>query len=138
MENEPLNLASTRERLINLIVDLLVAITLWLAIGASIELLRYGFASEDTIGARIDSLPSIIFVITWWSYYILTEFLFQRTLGKLVTKTKVVTTTGEKPTITWILIRTLSRSVPFEALTFLLSESGLHDRISKTKVVKIQ
>ncbi|MVM37941.1 hypothetical protein GO730_10615 [Spirosoma sp. HMF3257] len=70
-------------------------------------------------------------------YYILTELLFQRTLGKVLTKTKVVSLTGDKPSLLQIIFRTLSRSIPFEYLSYFVTVEGLHDKLSKTRVVKI-
>jgi uncharacterized RDD family membrane protein YckC len=69
-------------------------------------------------------------------YYILLEATTGRTLGKFITGTKVVTDKGEKPGFMTIFIRSLCRFIPFEAFTFLISDSfGLHDRLSKTRVI---
>lgn len=69
-------------------------------------------------------------------YYFFSELLSQRTLGKLITGTIVVDAEGNKPTATSILIRSLSRVVPFDGLSFLGSNArGWHDSWSKTYVV---
>lgn len=68
-------------------------------------------------------------------YYTLMEGLTGRTIGKLITGTKVVKDTGEPITIKDALLRTLSRFVPFEAF----SGFGVpwHDSWTHTTVVKI-
>jgi len=70
-------------------------------------------------------------------YYVIFETLWQRTLGKFITGTKVVTATGSKPTFDAIGIRTLARYVPFEPLS-VWSERvlGWHDRWTGTYVIK--
>jgi len=71
-------------------------------------------------------------------YYFICDYFFQRTVGKLVTKTKTVNVWGEKPKLKQVLIRTTTRFVPFEALTFFTSNGvGWHDKLSKTRVIKI-
>ncbi len=90
----------------------------------------------DEKGAKIPVISTIIAVPTFWCYYILSEFLWQRTIGKLLTKTKVVTISGDKPTFLQILGRTLSRSIPFEYLSYFVSMSGIHDRLSGTRVIR--
>ncbi|WP_462319563.1 hypothetical protein [Marinilabilia sp.] len=48
----------------------------------------------------------------------------------------MVTETGESPGFRTILIRSLCRFIPFDALSFLGGEeSGWHDRISGTRVI---
>jgi uncharacterized RDD family membrane protein YckC len=70
-------------------------------------------------------------------YYFLTEVYFSRTLAKLITRTVVVKKDGAKPTVKMIFIRTLSRFIVFEGLSYLGSVSrGWHDSLSGTYVVK--
>ncbi len=69
-------------------------------------------------------------------YYFLMESIFGRTLGKLITGTKVISLKGKPLTFGSILLRTFCRFIPFGALAFLSSWRGLHDRLSKTAVVE--
>lgn len=69
------------------------------------------------------------------SYYIFFETLFGRTLGKFVTGTRVVKESGEEASFTDIVRRSIFRLIPFEALSFLFSDSGWHDTLSNTVVV---
>ena len=74
----------------------------------------------------------VLYVFYYWVF----ESLFQKTLGKLVTKTKVVSEDGQKPSTGELFTRSLSRVIPFEAFSFFFSNKGWHDTISKTYVVK--
>ncbi len=70
------------------------------------------------------------------SYYLFFEGIFGQTPGKMITGTKVVTEDGEKAPFEKIMTRTLCRFIPFEAFSFLGTNSvGWHDSISKTSVV---
>ncbi|MFB6342891.1 RDD family protein [Saccharicrinis sp. FJH62] len=72
-------------------------------------------------------------------YYTFLEATTGRTLGKFITKTKVVNYKGETPSFGVILKRTLCRLIPFEAFSFLGSdETGWHDTLSKTLVVDVK
>ena len=71
------------------------------------------------------------------SYYVIFETIWSKTPAKFITKTKVITEYGEKPSFKTIFIRTLVRFVPLEAFSFLSPEHprGWHDRWSKTIVI---
>ena len=71
------------------------------------------------------------------AYYMLFELFFNRTVGKFITKTIVVTEQGKKPDAKDILIRTLCPQIPFDALSYLFGRVGWHDSISKTRVIRI-
>lgn len=78
----------------------------------------------------------IIVFSSFIGYYVLLETKYQKTLGKLITKTKVVTYNEEKPKNSEIIARTFLRLVPFDAISFLFTRNGFHDMLSKTKVIK--
>lgn len=70
-------------------------------------------------------------------YYVPCESLMGRTLGKLLTGTRTVTVSGGRPSFEQILLRSLVRIVPLEALSFLRPDAtGFHDRWSGTRVVR--
>ena len=71
----------------------------------------------------------------FFSYYAVLEGLAGRTIGKVITKTIVVTEDGKKPEFSTILLRSLCRFIPFEAFSFLGDGKGWHDKLSKTRVV---
>ncbi len=69
--------------------------------------------------------------------YFSQEFIFGKTLGKLLTGARVVDSLGNKPGIVKLIIRSASRLIPLEAFSFLGSNKrGWHDTISDTFVIK--
>ncbi|HWB33836.1 MAG TPA: RDD family protein [Candidatus Paceibacterota bacterium] len=87
----------------------------------------------------IISVPLLILSYTGILYYVLFESIWQRTLGKWITNTKVVKLDGTKPGFWRIVGRSLLRLVPFEAFSFVFGEHpfGWHDRLSGTMVVPV-
>jgi len=81
--------------------------------------------------------PSLLFYLMMVNtvYYAITEILFSKSLGKLITRTHVVDSEGEKPGFLSIIIRSLCRNLPFEFVSFLIFPLGWHDQLSKTRVV---
>jgi uncharacterized RDD family membrane protein YckC len=72
-------------------------------------------------------------------YYVILEATTGRTLGKLITGTRVVAQDGGKPRFGQILGRNLARFVPFEPFSFFGSSiGGWHDRWSGTRVVRVR
>lgn len=64
------------------------------------------------------------------------ETVFQKTIGKFLTKTKVISQDGEKPTFQKIVGRTFGRLIPLDHISYFFSKEGFHDRVSATTVVK--
>jgi uncharacterized RDD family membrane protein YckC len=70
-------------------------------------------------------------------YYIAFEGATGCTLGKLVTRTRVVDESGGPASFGQIVGRTFSRFIPFEAFSFLGQDArGWHDSITGTYVVR--
>ncbi|GAB5558329.1 MAG: hypothetical protein SchgKO_25420 [Schleiferiaceae bacterium] len=117
---------SKGKRFAHLIIDTIVFYVIFIA---------FTFA---TIGF-VEDEGGILFVFTpyllWFLYYSLMEHFFGKTIGKFLTSSKVVDANGEKPTFGRAAGRTLARFIPFEAFTFL-GDNGLHDSLSKTRVVE--
>ena len=68
-------------------------------------------------------------------YYILFEYFLNKTIGKFLTRSIVVTETDAKPSFKSCLLRTLIRFVPFEPFSILSSDSKMwHDKLTKTVV----
>jgi uncharacterized RDD family membrane protein YckC len=84
--------------------------------------------------------PTVDFVLSilcFFLYYVIFEAIWQRTPGKFITGTKVITVEGRKPSIGTIAKRTLIRFIPFEAFSFLGERVyGWHDKWSGTYVIK--
>ena len=123
-------IVSRLRRLTNFSVDFLIVIN------AIVAAISYGaIATEWYFPFENWLLFSVGTVVL---YYWLLEGLFGRTVGKLFTNTKVVASDGNRANASAILGRTLIRLIPFEVFSFLgTSDSGWHDRWSKTAVVKV-
>ncbi|MEO0584715.1 MAG: RDD family protein [Bacteroidota bacterium] len=69
-------------------------------------------------------------------YYVISEKVWGKTLGKLITGTYVIAEDGAAPTTGQIIGRTLSRYIPFEVYSWIFAKYGWHDTLSKTRVIK--
>jgi uncharacterized RDD family membrane protein YckC len=133
-------LASQGQRFLNLIIDLVFIYILVLSAGTTIVLIAEA-TNNFAVSSWVENM-SIVEIIAYgllilFFYYFLTEVYFSRTLAKLITRTLVVKRDGSKPTVKMIFIRTLSRFIVFEGLSYLGSVSrGWHDSLSGTYVVK--
>lgn len=121
------NTVSSGIRFLNFFMDLLVCLFI-------ISILTYPL---NTYIPRHRLIGGFIVIATYILYYVILEMRFQRTLGKMLTKTEVITINEEVPSFTDIIIRSVLRIFPFDGFTFLLMSNGLHDRLSNTKVVKV-
>ncbi len=82
------------------------------------------------------SLGFLVGLVVQYAYYYLQEVGSFQTLGKRVTSTRVVMTDGSNPTPEAIRKRSLWRLIPLlDALSFLFSDVGWHDKYSDTRVV---
>jgi uncharacterized RDD family membrane protein YckC len=117
-------------RLVNFYVDSMLSlfITLGLIVGLqslNIDLSEYSFLQ----------------VVVQLIYYLLIEGLTGRTVGKLLTKTKVIhKEQGSRNKILSILFRTFCRVIPFEPLSVFFNDNRVmwHDKLSNTRVVKVE
>lgn len=81
----------------------------------------------------------VVGLSTLFGYYAVLESTANRTLGKLITGTRVVRFDGYKPTFPQIIGRTFARFIPFEPFSFLGgSGTGWHDSLSGTRVVRVR
>lgn len=80
----------------------------------------------------------------WWFiagmlfiYYFLWEGFTGRSPGKWLSASKVVNAKGEKPSLGWVLVRTLLRLIVVDFFFNAILGMPLHDYLSKTTVVEI-
>ena len=79
-----------------------------------------------------------ISVVLFFLYYFVFEYFMGQTPGKMITKTKVESTSGTtKNYFLKILIRTITRFIPIDILSYLFTSRGLHDIFSMTTIVKV-
>lgn len=118
-------------RFFNLIIDMFVIILMCSLVlkALPIVMISIDLESETFIVATL----SLIHI--YFGYYILLEHHYQKTVGKFLTKTKVVGLNGQKPDLATIIKRTFCRLIPFNKISFLVGTNGFHDAFSDTRVV---
>lgn len=135
-----LALASNGRRLVNLLIDSFMLFffgtLVTFGIGLSSRFIPALIATVDAL-VHMSRFERILFNFsTGLVFYLLLEYFFQTTPGKVVTRTRVVNEFGQRPSFKAILRRTLLRYVPFEAFTFFGAPgTGWHDQKSGTRVV---
>lgn len=125
------NSVRSRVRFVNFAIDFILVFILYVMIVPTLESFLSLVSRVELSIYRIGSL--ILFIAL---YYIPFEYNTQKTLGKIITKTKVVTLEGNKPELMDIVSRTFCRLIPFDRFSFFFSRNGFHDAISGTKVIK--
>ena len=75
------------------------------------------------------------FFATTWAYTFLFELLFCQTIAKMITKTMVLSTKGQRPNIFQFLIRATLRTSLVTMVGLAWNDQPLHDSFSKTILV---
>lgn len=138
--------ASALRRLANYFIDRvlggIVFCFFFVAMWGVIRLLSNsgGLSPDSTFEKLLSVVMPILVMLSFVInplYYLFFEGIWGRTLGKWITKTKVVGVNGQKARFSQILGRSFLRWIPFEAFSFLTSNNpvGWHDKFSKTIVV---
>ncbi|MCF1423156.1 RDD family protein [Mangrovimonas futianensis] len=126
------NVVSSGIRFLHYIIDLIIFYLLILVI-----FIILGLFITPTSDNYIGGLLTFITIFgAFLTYYAVMEIKFQKTVGKFITKTKVVRIDGNKATTSEIIIRTICRLIPFDGISYLFVKNGFHDYLSKTKVIK--
>ena len=143
--------AHPTRRLVGITVDVGIILTVWFLILLFIETYWLGQIRSDWLSGRHPNhtfppyskttagiLASTATIPFAFCYFVVLEALTSRTIGKLITGTHVRTTGGDCPNLFQVFLRTATRFVPFDPLTFLnANKAGLHDRLSNTTVILI-
>jgi len=131
-------LATLSQRFLNLMIDTAMQLVLFFVVLVFI-VANAEAKGDNNFMTNLEHNRILQYTITTCIallYYNICEVFTARTVGKLFTQTIVVDEHGEKPNHETILIRSLCRLIPFNALSFLgISGRGWHDTISKTYVV---
>ncbi len=133
--------ASKGKRFLNFLLDRLAVFGFALLLGTALaffEEMNWAYELLDGIEHLTPVQDFVLSCVIASFYYISMESLFGRTLGKLITGTKVLTNAGKRPSSLTVLGRTLARFVPFDGLSFFSSSGGWHDRWSGTQVVDVR
>ncbi len=127
-------------RVLTLLLDYVIYLGLSMIGGMILAIIAMLIGSEKMLefissegGGYVIAFPIYI------GYYIIMEAAFGRTIGKLACGTRVVNQHGRKASVGQIFGRTFCRFIPFEAFSFLGSETrGWHDSIAKTYVINVR
>jgi uncharacterized RDD family membrane protein YckC len=133
---ENLDDASQGKRLLNYIIDLICfyIVAILLMVVLFLPAMEDGSYDEDSPSTTLISYLVAIGVIV--GYYTFFEYVCKgRTIGKFITGTRAIMLNGDKLSLRAAFLRSLSRLVPFEPISFLMSRNGWHDRWTDTYVV---
>lgn len=133
--------ASNTKRFLNYLIDRVALVGCFAGlffIGGLLE--NAGMVSgviefADQISGITDLVLTAIGTVVYYTFF---EAVFGRTLGKLITGTKVIDLEGKRPGVATLLGRSFARIVPFEPFSFFGNGGGWHDRWSDTRVVDMR
>jgi len=115
-------------RLVHVFVDFIAIFLMYVFV--------LGLFFDDMNPVIAEAILPILMLVFSFIYYIFMESKYQKTLGKMLMKTKVVMVDGTTPEVSDIITRTFCRLIPFDRISFLFTNNGFHDRLSGTMVVK--
>jgi uncharacterized RDD family membrane protein YckC len=130
---EQVELATRGRRFANMLIDTIAIYILAFIVGIFLVVFNAPILSDPS------PINNYAFgIMLWLLYYVPSEALFGRTIGKLITGTRVIMADGSPPNVLNVIGRSFARLVPFEAFSFFGAEViGWHDRWSSTRVVRI-
>jgi uncharacterized RDD family membrane protein YckC len=129
-------LATAEQRLRNFAIDILATYAIDALLSFTCRALGLiPFLLEHT------SAVAVVILLIPTLYRMVVEAVWGRTLGKLVTGTRVVALDGGAPSTAQIVGRSFARMIPFEPLSFFGGAGrpvGWHDSLSRTRVIRIR
>ncbi|PTQ99924.1 RDD family protein [Mucilaginibacter yixingensis] len=128
--------ASKGTRFMHNLIDNLTIILIFSDLQKTFEgLVSHGASaanSNEDVGTVL--LTQVFFLVCAWIYFAIYEAIFGITPAKTLTGTRVVDDESRTPQFKTIAIRSLSRLVPFDSISFFM-DRGWHDKWSDTYVV---
>ena len=130
-----MNKESKLKRLVNFMIDSVIIGILGLLVFyiMSYIFLKYKLTSRLGEGKLI-SIDMFLIIIAFL-YYFISESVLGKTIGKYITRTKVVNVKGELPSVISIFLRTILRLIPLDPISYLFNSVGWHDKFSSTYLV---
>lgn len=128
--------ATVGQRFLNYVIDIIVLYVVMFTLATIFLLGKYAMNQE--YDPYFEMWLTLFLVLVSLVYYVFCEGASRgRSVGKLITRTKVVR--DDESEITWkdAVIRTLCRLIPFEPFT-AFGGYPLHDKLSHTKVIRIR
>jgi uncharacterized RDD family membrane protein YckC len=132
-----LALASNGSRFVNLILDSIFSIiALYIGLFFGLFILSANLSEENGLNMG-EGLAILFSIFCYFGYYIFMEYRFEgRTLGKMITKTRVVTKEGYPISLGQAFGRTFARLIPFDRYSILFNYGSCwHDSLAGTIVV---
>lgn len=122
-------LATILQRLLNFIIDIVAfyILNLFLGLLGGLLAVLLKFEGQRFPGGSVQLLFLFAFIASYILYYTLLEGAKGKTLGKLITKTKVVQVDGSALGYKKAFVRTLCRLVPFEFISVFFGGLMWHD-----------
>lgn len=127
--------ATVGQRIANYLIDVVIFYIVIIVIMVPL-ILRLASSGGSADAGGFIAISYLITFGIFFAYYIFMEGGKGKTIGKMVTKTKVITTDGTPMTYGKAALRTVCRIVPFEFISVFLDTSMWHDKWSNTRVVK--
>jgi len=125
------SIVSSWTRLIHTVVDFFGFLIIALILSTILQLF---YNPSDKLTIRL--LGYALLLVSFFLYFVFMEYKFQKTIGKFLTKTKVVMVDGRRPALNEIFIRTACRLIPFDYISFIFTKDGFHDKFSNSTVIK--
>lgn len=128
--------AGKQKRFLNYVLDLVFIGLLFIPV-----LFLVGFFGKlsGVEPADLEPYAGIMMLLWIFIYYFFTEWLFKgKSPAKFITRTQAVNEQRIPVNATQAFYRSLCRFIPFDNFTFLLLDKGLHDQISKTRVIDLK
>jgi uncharacterized RDD family membrane protein YckC len=136
---DDLDRASMGQRFVNFVVDWFAGLTFSIVVMMPAIILIAALDPENAeLSPGHELLARAAAMVGFWAYFVLCEASIGRTIGKLLTGTRVVRLDGSRPDLSTIMRRSAARLVPFEPLSGFSSSGPWHDRWTDTAVVRIR
>jgi len=128
--------ATVGQRFLNYIIDVIVLYAIGFGMVTMLIILMYATGTDTNKNGAFQESVLLLWVFLVVLYTFSEGASQGRSVGKLMTRTKVVREDGSE--ISWkdAFVRSLCRLIPFEPFT-AFGGYPLHDRISHTKVIKV-
>jgi len=133
---DELPLATSGKRFANLLIDAICLYLILWVIAFTLRILGFRdfIVHLSSAGNRLEL--RLFTILIYVLYFTGLEAVFGKTIGKMITQTKVVDLQGRPISWTKALGRSLCRMIPFDAFSFFNNfPVGWHDSIPGTRVV---
>lgn len=124
-------------RFAHFFIDVMAFQILLVIVQFILGLLQSAVGYDSLVGQTVVLMSTIGLLLFYPLMYVVTEYYWQQSPGKYLTKTVVINEYGNKPDLSQVVLRSLIRMVPFEPFSCAgdTHSYGWHDSWSETFVV---